>query len=111
MYKKHKASFWTAQEVDLGEDLKDWAKLTAGEQHFIKMVLAFFAASDGIVLENLAERFLKEVQIPEARCFVAGSLVSMTDGTSKPIESIKVGESVLGWSEKLRKLCQRKSLI
>lgn len=69
MYKKHEASFWTAEEIDLSADLKDWAKLNKNEQHFIKMVLAFFAASDGIVLENLAERFLKEVQIPEARCF------------------------------------------
>jgi len=69
MYKKHEASFWTAEEIDLSGDLKDWAKLNKNEQHFIKMVLAFFAASDGIVLENLAERFLKEVQIPEVRCF------------------------------------------
>jgi ribonucleoside-diphosphate reductase subunit M2 len=69
MYKKHVASFWTAAEIDLSHDQKDWDKLTENEQHFIKHVLAFFAASDGIVLENLAERFLKEVQIPEARCF------------------------------------------
>ena len=48
------AAFWTAEEIDLQQDLKDWPKLTSGEQHFIKMVLAFFAASDGIVLENLA---------------------------------------------------------
>jgi len=69
MYKKHEASFWTAEEIDLSQDTKDWVTLTRDEQHFIKHVLAFFAASDGIVLENLAERFLKEVQIPEARCF------------------------------------------
>lgn len=69
MYKKHEASFWTAEEIDLGSDMKDWQRLNANEQHFIKHVLAFFAASDGIVLENLAERFLKEIQIPEARCF------------------------------------------
>jgi ribonucleotide reductase beta subunit family protein with ferritin-like domain len=69
MYKKHEASFWTAEEIDLSHDQKDWDTLTENEQHFIKHVLAFFAASDGIVLENLAERFLKEVQIPEARCF------------------------------------------
>ena len=103
-YKKHLASFWSAEEVDLSDDMKDWVKLTTGEQHFIKMVLAFFAASDGIVLENLAERFLKEVQIPEARCFAKGSLVSMSDGTSKPIETIKVGESVLGWSAEHKKI-------
>lgn len=69
MYKKHEASFWTAEEVDLSQDAKDWKSLSGDEQHFIKNVLAFFAASDGIVLENLAERFMCEVQIPEARCF------------------------------------------
>jgi ribonucleoside-diphosphate reductase beta chain len=104
MYKKHEACLWTAEEIDLGDDLKDWVNLNKDEQHFIKMVLAFFAASDGIVLENLAERFLKEVQIPEVRCFTGGSLVSMANGISKPIESIKVGESVLGWSNELKKM-------
>merc|ERR1711998_273650 len=69
MYKKHEASFWTAEEVDLSQDLKDWDTLSAPEQHFIKHVLAFFAASDGIVLENLASQFSTEVQIPEARAF------------------------------------------
>lgn len=69
MYKKHLASFWTADEIDLYQDLKDWEKLNANEKHFIKNVLAFFAASDGIVMENLAEQFCSEVQIPEARCF------------------------------------------
>jgi ribonucleoside-diphosphate reductase subunit M2 len=69
MYKKHEASFWTAEEIDLEQDLTDWEKLNSDEQHFIKHILAFFAASDGIVLENLAERFIKEIQIPEARCF------------------------------------------
>lgn len=69
MYKKHLASFWTADEIDLYQDLKDWEKLNANEKHFIKNVLAFFAASDGIVTENLAEQFCSEVQIPEARCF------------------------------------------
>merc|ERR1719298_85263 len=69
MYKKHEASFWTAEEIDLSQDLKDWEKLSGSEQHFIKHVLAFFAASDGIVLENLASQFSTEVQIPEARAF------------------------------------------
>lgn len=69
MYKKAEASFWTAEEVDLGKDLQHWAQLKPDEQHFIKHVLAFFAASDGIVNENLAERFMCEVQLPEARCF------------------------------------------
>jgi len=69
MYKKHEASFWTAEEIDLSQDLKDWDTLSASEQHFIKHVLAFFAASDGIVLENLGSQFATEVQIPEARAF------------------------------------------
>jgi ribonucleoside-diphosphate reductase beta chain len=69
MYKKAEASFWTAEEIDLGQDLKDWENLNDGERHFISHVLAFFAASDGIVNENLAINFMQEVQIPEARCF------------------------------------------
>lgn len=70
MYKQAEASFWTAEEIDLSPDLADWEnKLTADEKHFIKHVLAFFAASDGIVNENLAVNFMKEVQYPEARCF------------------------------------------
>merc|ERR1711988_619140 len=69
MYKKHEASFWTAEEIDLSQDNKDWEKLSESEQHFVKHVLAFFAASDGIVLENLAGQFSTEVQIPEARAF------------------------------------------
>jgi ribonucleoside-diphosphate reductase beta chain len=69
MYKKAEASFWTAEEVDLAQDLSDWEKLNEGEKHFVSHVLAFFAASDGIVNENLASRFASEIQIPEARCF------------------------------------------
>ncbi|KAF5668457.1 ribonucleoside-diphosphate reductase subunit M2 [Fusarium heterosporum] len=70
MYKKAEASFWTAEEIDLSKDLHDWNnRLTADEQFFISHILAFFAASDGIVNENLVERFSGEVQIPEARCF------------------------------------------
>lgn len=70
MYKKHEASFWTVEEIDLSKDLHDWhGKLNDDERFFISRVLAFFAASDGIVNENLVERFSAEVQIPEARCF------------------------------------------
>jgi ribonucleotide reductase beta subunit family protein with ferritin-like domain len=69
MYKKHEASFWTAEEIDLAQDLKDWDSLADGERHFIKHILAFFAASDGIVNENLAGNFSTEIQIPEARAF------------------------------------------
>jgi ribonucleoside-diphosphate reductase beta chain len=70
MYKKAEASFWTAEEIDLSADLTDWSgKLNDDERHFIKHVLAFFAASDGIVNENLAVNFINDVQYPEARCF------------------------------------------
>lgn len=68
-YKRHEASFWTAEEIDLSSDLKDWGNLSDGERHFVSHILAFFAASDGIVNENLAVNFMSEVQLPEARCF------------------------------------------
>lgn len=69
MYKKAEASFWTAEELDLSSDLQDWRSLSSDEQHFLKYVLAFFAASDGIVNENLVENFNSEVKVAEARCF------------------------------------------
>lgn len=68
-YKQAEASFWTAEEIDLSQDLTDWSNLTDGERHFITHVLAFFAASDGIVNENLAEHFVGEVQYTEAKFF------------------------------------------
>ena len=69
MYKKHESTFWTAEEIHLTEDLQDWEKLSDNERHFIKNVLAFFAASDGIVNENIAENFVREVQYTEAKFF------------------------------------------
>uniref|UniRef100_A0A8C6DFV7 Ribonucleoside-diphosphate reductase subunit M2 n=1 Tax=Moschus moschiferus TaxID=68415 RepID=A0A8C6DFV7_MOSMO len=69
MYKKAEASFWTAEEVDLSKDIQHWEALKPEERYFISHVLAFFAASDGIINENLVERFSQEVQITEARCF------------------------------------------
>ena len=68
-YKKAESSFWTAEEIDFSKDLNDWEKLTDNEQFFIKNIIAFFAGSDGIVLENLVGNFCNEIQIPEARCF------------------------------------------
>jgi ribonucleotide reductase beta subunit family protein with ferritin-like domain len=68
-YKKAEAAFWSVEEVDLGQDINEWKKLNDNERHFIKHVLAFFAASDGIVNENLAQRFMGEIQAPEARAF------------------------------------------
>lgn len=69
MYKKHEASFWTTQELDLEKDMPHWERLNKNERHFLTQVLAFFAGSDGIVLENLCARFCTEVKIPEARVF------------------------------------------
>jgi|TARA_B110000208_G_C11677914_1_gene397663 ribonucleoside-diphosphate reductase subunit M2 len=67
MYKKQMDCFWRAEEIDLSKDIKHWPTLTDNEQYFIKHILAFFAASDGIVIENLGQRFLSEVQLSEAR--------------------------------------------
>jgi len=69
MYKKQVSCFWTAEEIDLSKDMTSWKSLNADEKHFISMILAFFAASDGIVLENLVERFMSDVKLPEARAF------------------------------------------
>jgi ribonucleoside-diphosphate reductase beta chain len=68
-YKQHQAAFWTAEEVDLSNDIRDWESLTENEKYFVKNVLSFFEASDGIVNENLAENFYREVQYPEAKFF------------------------------------------
>jgi ribonucleoside-diphosphate reductase subunit M2 len=69
MYKKQVDCFWRAEEIDLSKDLTHWESLNADEKHFVSMILAFFAASDGIVLENLAVRFMSDVQVSEARAF------------------------------------------
>ena len=69
MYKKAEASFWTAEEIDLTSDTTDWLNLQDNERHFVSHVLAFFAASDGIVNKNLSKNFATEVMLPEARCF------------------------------------------
>lgn len=71
LYEKAVASFWTAQEVDLAQDMNDWEKLNDNERHFIKNILAFFASADGIVMENINVNFAQEVQISEARSFYA----------------------------------------
>ena len=68
-YKKHKSSFWTAEEIDFSADKNDWNKLNENEKYFIEHILAFFAGSDGIVLENLVTNFCREIPIPEVRCF------------------------------------------
>ena len=80
-YKKQMDCFWRAEEIDFSKDLADWQKLNDKEQYFIKMILAFFAASDGIVLENLAMRFMSEVQLPEARAAHGGQRKSSPPGS------------------------------
>lgn len=70
-YKKHKASFWTAEEIDFVADKDDWQRLTDNERYFMEHILAFFAGSDGIVLENLVVNFCQEIPVPEVRCFYA----------------------------------------
>ena len=74
-YKNHLSTFWVVEEVDLTKDMKDWVKLNPNEQFFIKNVLGFFAGSDGIVQENLASRFMKEIQLPEARNYYSVQLM------------------------------------
>ena len=71
LYKKALATFWTVEEINLSKDKEDWAKLNENEKYFIKNILAFFASSDGVVMENLVERFMNDIQISEARSFYA----------------------------------------
>jgi ribonucleoside-diphosphate reductase beta chain len=75
-FQNHRNAFWVESEVDLTHDLKDWSLLNENEKHFIKNVLAFFAASDGIVMENIGARFIKDIQIPEARCFYSMQMLA-----------------------------------
>jgi ribonucleoside-diphosphate reductase beta chain len=77
-YKDHVSVFWRPEEVDLSKDMRDWTKLSDGERHFIKRILGFFAGSDGIVMENLAQRFMTEVQVPEAKFFYGVQMMMET---------------------------------
>jgi ribonucleoside-diphosphate reductase subunit M2 len=99
MYKKHEASFWTAEEIDLAQDMSDWEGLSKDEQHFIKHVLAFFAASDGIVLENLSTNFADEIQVPEARAFY-GFQMAMENIHSETY-SLLIDQYIKDWNEKM----------
>lgn len=99
MYKKAEASFWTAEEVDLSEDAKHWATLNHDERHFISHVLAFFASSDGIVLENLAVRFMKDVQIPEARAFYGFQI--MIEGIHSEMYALLIENYIKDTQEKM----------
>jgi ribonucleoside-diphosphate reductase beta chain len=97
-YKDAEASFWTAEEIDLTQDLSDWDKLTNNEKHFISYVLAFFAASDGIVGENLAIRFYGDVSIPEARAFYGFQL--MMEGIHAETYSLLIDTYIKDQEEK-----------
>jgi ribonucleoside-diphosphate reductase subunit M2 len=100
MYKKQVDCFWRAEEIDLSKDITHWNALNADEQFFISMVLAFFAASDGIVLENLASRFMKEVQLSEARAFY-GFQIAMENIHSESY-SILIDTYIKNTDEKFR---------
>lgn len=103
MYKRAQASFWTAEEVDLSKDRHDWTtKMTANERFFISRILGFFAASDGIVVENLVEMFASEVQIPEARCFY-GFQIAMENIHSE-MYSLLIDTIIVDRDEKLHLL-------
>jgi len=102
LYKKHIASFWTVEEVDLSQDMKDWDSLSADEQHFIKTVLAFFATSDGVVMENIVERFATEVQLPEARSFY--SFQSAMEGIHAEMYALLLETYIRDPDEKARML-------
>jgi len=100
MYKQQEACFWSADEIDLASDMKDWIKLNEGEQHFIKHVLAFFAASDGIVLENLAGRFLREVKDLKIRAFY--SFQTAMENVHSETYSLLIDEYIKDTEEKNR---------
>ena len=100
MYKKAFASFWSAEELDLGDDQRHWESLNNDERHFISQVLAFFASSDGIVLENLGVRFMNEVQIPEARAFYGYQI--MIENVHNESYSLLIDTYIKDPNEKMR---------
>jgi ribonucleoside-diphosphate reductase beta chain len=100
MYKKAENSFWTAEEIDLSSDLRDWERLNDGERHFVTHVLAFFAASDGIVNENLAVNMMNAVQLPEARCFYGFQI--MIENIHSEMYSLLIDTYVKDTTEKSR---------
>jgi len=99
-YRKHKQMFWTAEEIDFAADRSDWEKLTDNERYFIENILAFFAGSDGIVLENLVSNFCAEVTIPEARCFY--SFQAMIENIHSEVYSLMIDTYVANHEKKQR---------
>jgi ribonucleoside-diphosphate reductase subunit M2 len=100
LYKKAVASFWTPEEIDFNKDKEDWEKLTENEQYFIKHVLAFFAGSDGIVQDNLASRFQREVQSPVARLFYA--FQNAMEGVHSETYSLLIDQYVKDKNEQIK---------
>jgi ribonucleotide reductase beta subunit family protein with ferritin-like domain len=100
MYKKHEDCFWRAEEIDFSKDMADWETLNSDEKYFIKMVLAFFAASDGIVIENLGSRFSMEVQLPEARAFY--SFQMMMENVHSVTYSLQIDTYIKNVDEKTK---------
>lgn len=100
LYKNHVSVFWTPEELDLAKDMKDWIKLNENEQHFIKNVLAFFAGSDGIIQENIAARFMNEVQLSEARQFYSVQL--MMEAIHSETYSLLIDTYIEDKEEKMR---------
>ena len=98
--KKQLDCFWRAEEIDLSKDKKDWYNLTKEEQHFISMILAFFAASDGIVLENLALRFIDEIQVAEARYFYSNQM--LMENIHSETYSLLIDTYIINKQEKLK---------
>jgi ribonucleotide reductase beta subunit family protein with ferritin-like domain len=100
MYEKQVDCFWRPQEIDLTKDLSDWQTLNTDEQYFISMILAFFAASDGIVLENLAQRFMNEIQLAEARAFYSFQIAMET--IHSQMYSLLIDTYITNKNEKLK---------
>lgn len=100
LYKKAVSVFWPVEDVDLSKDMKDWVKLNQNEQHFVKCVLGFFAGSDGIVQENLALRFMREIQLPEARAFY--SCQNMMESIHSEMYSLLIDTYIQDRDEKHR---------
>mgnify|MGYP003685739521 FL=1 len=98
MVKKQQACFWIAEEIDLSKDIEDWNKLNNNERHFIKNILAFFAGSDGIVLENLVLNFFSEIQIPEVRSFYSFQI--MMESTHSETYSLLIDKYIADADEK-----------
>ena len=100
LYKKQVDSFWRPEEMDLSKDLNDWASLNGDEKYFISMILAFFAASDGIVMENLAQRFYNDVPVPEVRAFYSFQIAM--EGIHSETYSLLIDTYIKDKEEKLK---------